>query len=1311
MPDKKTDLSQKPSKSFLLTYKANIGLTLVILFAGVLGIMQMNETTETAGTLSFSNVAISGAGNAGTAIALGGSKDGGFAWGDINKDGYLDLAVNTSNNASWARTRIYISDPTDPANPTFTDETNNLCQGCTYSQTERCLILADINHDGEIDLIRNTSRRLEIYLNKGAADNYAFGVGTTQQPNFKLTTNSTSNTTTADIPGGMNTEGIFLADYDNDGWLDLIIENHNYGIDVYKNPNDGTANFMYVDPTSIGLPVSATDGDYGTCVDYDDDGDIDIIARKRNENDFFINGGGTFSDGQNISDAYNSNKGGVVFADFDNDGDFDLYWTDNGENQIWLNNGSGTLAASNGGSGDGEPWASAIVSAPSSGIDGAAVGDVNNDGKVDLFLSDDSGPGYLFLNNTPDGGSLSFSQANSGIDIDGNGEGVSFADYDRDGDLDLYINVHGDDNQLWRNSLNDDNYLFVDARISLGGGISRAAIGANIILKDCDGTVISGIREVPTTSGHGTDAPDLVHFGLPYGPDTTYNVAVHFVSVNGSRKIVEKSMTPADFANQILVVYDTDPSLSANCTDADGDGVFDQDDIDDDDDGIPDAIEQYCSNSSIANSNAGTGTYQDDIYWFNWTDSDFSDGLDNGDTQTFNLSDGTEIIATISNVVNLGNQGGDRYVADDMETWSGAFIHKLYNTAGSAETLHSGGSNSDDVSFAITFSASKNGRVIYPDYIFVDGESTNGLGEYIKVVTNQGNWQVLENYGAGAVYTGTGTQTLNITNTESSGAGNSIFYAQDATTFAIEINSAGGQAIGFGIYLECDTDNDGIFNHLDLDADNDGIPDLVEAGGADDDGDGRPSDRTESDGDGLVDVFETSYGSTSNLFDRDGNGANEESADFDEDGLPNWRDLDSDGDGIVDLIEAGGTDANQDGLTDGYATDTDLDGYGDLVDGDVGNDGTTENSSNSLLLTSPDLDGDGLPDAGYPNENFDNDITPNFLDIDSDGDGIVDNTEAQSSVGYQALDKNDDDNDGINNAYDDKDNNFGGKGLIPENTDLTDEPDYLDTDSDNDLQLDNIEGHDSDGNNAGDASSPANTGQANGNDIDKDGLDDGYDNHTSSPDATNSGLSPTSHPNVDGGSDRDWRAQTFLPVEWVSFQAVWQGKNSLLTWKTALELNSSHYLIQRSIGDNGLFQPLGKVMSVGNSTSLSSYQYLDSDLGQLQQGDKVFYRLKQIDIDGQFDYSHVVELAANRLELDLKIYPNPAKEFVTVEISNGTGDQFLKILSVEGKVMIQRKINSSENQVKINLETWAKGMYIVHIEDEKGSKNANLVVK
>ncbi len=119
----------------------------------------------------------------------------------------------------------------------------------------------------------------------------------------------------------------------------------------------------------------------------------------------------------------------------------------------------------------------------------------------------------------------------------------------------------------------------------------------------------------------------------------------------------------------------------------------------------------------------------------------------------------------------------------------------------------------------------------------------------------------------------------------------------------------------------------------------------------------------------------------------------------------------------------------------------------------------------------------------FSNDNdTDGDGYPNRVDIDADNDGIPDNVEAQSTDGYIAPEGADDDNDGLDNAYE----GAGDAGLTPVNTDNGVAPDYLDQDSDNDLVPDNNEGNDFDFDGVPDQTPT-------GTDADGDGLDDGYE--------------------------------------------------------------------------------------------------------------------------------------------------------------------------------------------------------------------------
>ncbi|WKX76578.1 hypothetical protein [Zobellia laminariae] len=121
--------------------------------------------------------------------------------------------------------------------------------------------------------------------------------------------------------------------------------------------------------------------------------------------------------------------------------------------------------------------------------------------------------------------------------------------------------------------------------------------------------------------------------------------------------------------------------------------------------------------------------------------------------------------------------------------------------------------------------------------------------------------------------------------------------------------SGGGSSPKYTIYQGIDSDNDGIEDHLDIDSDNDGIPDNVEAQLT---SSYTPRGVDDTDVDGLGDAYEGTGNEGLTVIDTD------------LDGIPDYLDLDSDGDGFTDRVEAGFTlasnnlDSDGDGLLNGY---------------------------------------------------------------------------------------------------------------------------------------------------------------------------------------------------------------------------------------------------------------------------------------------------------------------------------------------------------------------------------------------------------
>jgi hypothetical protein len=175
-----------------------------------------------------------------------------------------------------------------------------------------------------------------------------------------------------------------------------------------------------------------------------------------------------------------------------------------------------------------------------------------------------------------------------------------------------------------------------------------------------------------------------------------------------------------------------------------------------------------------------------------------------------------------------------------------------------------------------------------------------------------------------------------------------------------------------------------------------------------------------------------------------------------------------------------------------------------------------------------------------------------------------------------------------------------------------------------------------------------------------------------------------------------------LPVRWLSFSAGKDAKGHLkLDWQVADEVNTLAYEIESST--NGMqWRKLGQIDIHEGSSHSGRYTY--SSL-QAFNG-LVYFRIKQIDLSGQYGFSTVRFVQFSKSET-FKFWPNPAVVQIQVEATLGGG---MQILNQFGRLLIQTKILPGYPQF-INIGQLPKGVYILRFQDNSGQVTVSRLMK
>ncbi|REJ81296.1 MAG: T9SS C-terminal target domain-containing protein [Bacteroidetes bacterium] len=193
-------------------------------------------------------------------------------------------------------------------------------------------------------------------------------------------------------------------------------------------------------------------------------------------------------------------------------------------------------------------------------------------------------------------------------------------------------------------------------------------------------------------------------------------------------------------------------------------------------------------------------------------------------------------------------------------------------------------------------------------------------------------------------------------------------------------------------------------------------------------------------------------------------------------------------------------------------------------------------------------------------------------------------------------------------------------------------------------------------------------------------------------------------------------AQTFqqvLPISLLSFTADPVGDEVLCKWVTSSETNNDYFQVEKSLNGYDGFEIVGIVngFGAGTSTTVRNYGLTDKE----QCTGITYYRLKQVDINGEFSFSDVVAVNCKKTWDDIKLYPNPASNSVSITFYETSQEIItIQIVDYTGRI-VKEEIHEAirgYNTLNVSINNLSSGLYYVRIKDKgKSSSHPERVVR
>lgn len=166
-----------------------------------------------------------------------------------------------------------------------------------------------------------------------------------------------------------------------------------------------------------------------------------------------------------------------------------------------------------------------------------------------------------------------------------------------------------------------------------------------------------------------------------------------------------------------------------------------------------------------------------------------------------------------------------------------------------------------------------------------------------------------------------------------------------------------------------------------------------------------------------------------------------------------------------------------------------------------------------------------------------------------------------------------------------------------------------------------------------------------------------------------------------------------LPVELFDFKARESDRGIQLKWASSVEINNSHYVVERKSSFDPVFRPIGEIKGKGSISSSAEYIFEDLDITK---NTDYYYRLKIVDLDQSLEYSEIISLhIANEKEINI-LRQNPVNN--ALSLIHLEDIKQIQIVNLEGKVLFEAVLDQRTQQLDVDVQHFAKGLYFLKYE-------------